>query len=704
MNPGMRLVAAGCFGVFSMAALIADGARPALRAPVFGPRPRFLFTREELDAWRADPAKSNELAQIAVRAEALLSARRAIPDREGQWIFYYACPADGARLRPESPLVHRCPVCGKMYTDERTVAAWRTLVFNELDSEVRDMGIAYGLTGDERFAARAREILLRLAALYPSFERHDRWGRTGLLAVVGGRRYSQLLDEACGVIQLAAGYDLAAPAACFSDGDRRLIEEKLLRLIARETGLFQHFIDERCNHQTWFNAACAAVGLVIGDEELMREAICGSRGLMFQLASSVTDDGLWYEGAIAYHFYALSAVQTTLDAARRAGWDFSSNGRLKSLWEGPSKISYPDGSLPVFHDSDRASLANYRSFFEWAGRYFKDPVLAAMGRGDFPSDDMKASAVLADIGIAVLRRNSGRDAVCVMMDWGKHGGAHGHPDKLNTVLYALGRELALDPGRISYSVPEYRTWCRTTAAHNTVAVNGSDQDESDGALLHFEETGDYVSCLAAADRAYPGLRLSRWLLLTDGWLLDVFAVEGRKSSQIDLLFHCRGDVAGADDFVPLEKPLRGSGYEHFQNVRTAPGRKEAAFEFRQPDGRSLRVTTAGDETGVFLLGEGIGYTLNDSVPCLMRRRKAASTVFVTLYDFGTDGGPKLLDIVHCEESGKALPPWQAIGVRVSGERGSCVAGVDFRQNPSGRAKVAGREIRRMAFCFEEPRR
>ncbi len=667
-------------------------------APVFAPRPRFLYTQQELAAWRADPGRSNELARIVARAGAALSEKRPIPDKEGQWIFYYACPLDGARLVADAPSLHRCPVCGKTYDDERTVAAWRTLVFNEIDAEVRDLGIAYGLSDDARFAQRVRDVLLRLAELYQRLPRHDRWGRRGTLAVVGGRRYSQLLDEAFGVIQLASGYDLTAPAECFTEQDRRLIEENLLKLITRDIRTFQHFIDARNNHQTWFNAACAVVGLVTGDNDLIHEAVYGRRGLMFQVESSVTDDGMWYEGAIAYHFYALSAIQITLDAARRAGWNFSANMRLRSLWEGPTKIAYPDGTLPVFHDSDRASLRNYQPFFDWAGHYFGDAMFAAMGRGDFGSKERQTSEVLRDIGLAVLRKGSSLDAVCALMDYGKHGGAHGHPDKLGIVLYALGRELALDPGRISYSVPEYRTWCRTTAAHNTVVINGTDQEETEGKLLHFEENADFASCLASAEAAYPGWRLSRCLVLTEKWLLDVFAVEGRNKSTIDCFFHCRGAVTTDVALGTCTTALKGSGYEHLRNLRSASGTPEATFIFSDEGRQPLRVRLAGDDAddGVFIVGEAMGYTINDRVPFLLRRRNARGTVFVTAYDFGgSQAAVESLEVIPAEESGIKLAPWLALGVRIITTDGTVTVGVDMRSVRSRNAGVDGMSFERV---------
>ena len=46
--------------------------------------------------------------------------------------------------------------------------------------------------------------------------------------------------------------------------------------------------------------------------ETAHHAINGKSGLRFQFENSVLPDGFWYEGAPAYHYYALNAIRWTL--------------------------------------------------------------------------------------------------------------------------------------------------------------------------------------------------------------------------------------------------------------------------------------------------------------------------------------------------------------------------------------------------------
>ena len=588
--------------------LISLGDWPGPAEIIFPPRPRLT------DLATVD---TNAIA----RATALLGAPLTVPQKAAQWFFYYVCSKDATQLRPESPERHVCPTCGAVYTDERTVAAYRHLLHDQLDGQCYDLAVAYGLTGDPKFAGPVRAALLELARLYPTWSRHDRWGRTGDAAVVGGRRYAQQLDEAFSIIKLARAYDLVADAPCFSATDRQIIETQFLGATAREILQYQSFTNNRHNHQTWYNAAYTVAGVAIGDMALVQEGVRGKVGLLWQIDHSVTADGIWYEGTLAYHFYALLAIQQTLEAARRVGWDFSDNPRLRGLWQGPARLAYPTGQLPAINDSDPANLAAYTPFFQWAHRYFG---------GNFQPVPPTTSAVLAEAGFAVLRNATN----CAILHFGQHGDEHGHFDKLNLLLFANGREWLLDPGRLSYAVPEYKTWVKTTAAHNTVTLGGRDQAATTGRLLWFKEGAGWTACGVATDQAYRGAVLRRYLLLAPKFLVDVFEVVAEQPTQIDWFAHAVSqqiEPAGTGDVVQLGDC---DGYPHLTGARKLPA--TGTWEFVDGSQR-LKVWTLPAVGEEVFAATGIGYTLKQRVPCLVRRRQAARTRFVTVYDWSGSG-------------------------------------------------------------------
>ncbi|MCM8788675.1 MAG: heparinase II/III family protein, partial [Candidatus Omnitrophica bacterium] len=607
------------------------------------------------------------------------------------------CTKDNTLLMPETETRHICPVCGSVYTDERTSAAYRTHINYKIDKNCVILAKAYAFTKDEKYSERVKQILLTLARLYPLFERHDRWGRKGLLAVVGGRRYCQNLDEAISAIDLASAYDLIANSSCLSEQDREIIE-KFLKDIVKEILKYQIFHGGKNNHQTWFNAAYSVVGLITGDEELMKESIYGRFGLLWQIENSITADGLWYEGTIAYHFYALAAIQHTLDAARRIGWDFSKNSRLKSMWLGPLQLSYPDGRLPAFNDGDPLNLRNYSQFFLWASRYFGDTIFSKYADiSNFVQETELKSTNLSDIGIAVLRKGKGQNQVCAMLDYGIHGDSHGHPDKLNIVLFANGKEFLLDPGRISYSVPEYRTWCRTTVSHNTIVIDEKDQQPATGKLLYFEDTDEYSVCFASCDSAYPGYILKRFLVLTEKFLVDVFSVEGRKKVDIDWIIHFRGQIKEDKKFVVAELKNSENGYQHLKNLRKIDEKNDPAiFEIFQDKENLIKLFLLKNENSIILSGMGIGYHLKDSVPFIMRRKNSSVVTFVAVYDFSSDVKEARMIPVYGEK-GSRLSENEVVGIKILTASETFEIGVSLRDKISVRVFDNREKFKRFLF-------
>lgn len=644
-----------------------------LPVPVFAPRPRLEYTAAELAAWRADSARQDELRRAVAGAEAALKDSVDIPDQNAQWIFYYACPKDASGLQPQAGDRHLCPVCKTSYDDERTRAAYRCRLHDQANARCHALALGYALTGEERFAVPVRAALLRLAALYPKWGKHDRWGRSGLLAPTGGWRYSQLLDEAYSLILLAKSYDLVAAAPCFSAEDRAVITDQLLAGVARRIMAYQSFVDPINNHRTWFNAAYAVAGVAAGKPELLRAAVEDKGGLLWQLQNSVTSDGLWYEGTLAYHFYALSAIEETVAAAARAGWDFSDNTKLRRLWTEPLQLAWPDGRFPVINDSDPASLAGFAGHYRWAAHFFRDPLFAAYADNSSPEQAAALplqSRALEGSGIAILRSGAGEKQVCAMLDYGLHGGHHGHPDKLNLLLYAQGKEFLFDPGRITYSVPEYESWCRTSIAHNTVVINGRNQHPDTGRLLYFQSQPRYAACLAESTGAYSSWRLRRMLVLTPEYLVDVFTVRGKKEATLDWVIHGRGVLESPLTFTPAAQALgEKNGYQHLTNVMQAHSAQEMATAlFRQGERvLPLLLLDTGGET--LYRGEGIGYTLKERQPFLLRRKQAKDAVFIAVYAVGGDATLRAQIVLPSAQSPER-PDEQRVSLHITGAFGT----------------------------------
>src|SRR5262249_61050200 len=87
-------------------------------------------------------------------------------------------------------------------------------------------------------------------------------------------------------------------------------------------------------------------------------------------------------------------------------------------------------------------------------------------------------ASFPDGGYFVQRSGWDADALYLVFDCGPLGdGGHGHYDALAIEAAGHGRALLVDPGRFTYAegTPNLRRWFKSTAAHNTVTVDGLDQ-------------------------------------------------------------------------------------------------------------------------------------------------------------------------------------------------------------------------------------
>jgi hypothetical protein len=654
MNLIRRIVA----GAFIVCLPSFSEAGETARVPRFEPPPRLATTAGE---WailqKAGDFETRKSAAIKA-AEDLLSKPVELPNGYGSWIFYYANPENGRKLVPISLLEHEDPTTGKIFTDSRTVAAYRTVLHYAAEAASRQLGWAYLYTGDDRYAAEVKRILIKFAQDYSTYPgRIDRWGMRGPFARLGGRRYVQSLDEATGVIELAKAYDLTRTSPVYTEEDRSKIESDFFRATAQTLLRFNQDIS---NHQTWYNAGLMAIASVLADGALVERVLTMRGGYYDQLKRSVGAEGLWYEGTLAYHSYAVSAMIEIVKAGNRLGLSLHDEPKFKKLFTAPLRVVYPNGALPAINDSDPGNVQSFNGHWRWAWVQYRDPFFAQLlARGDekvlrslleeagitegievmewppkVPSED------LPDAGLVALRMGSGDKAVCVFMDYGPHGGGHGHFDKLNLLLFANGREWLLDPGRLDYSHKEYSTWVKTTAAHNTVALGERSQQPTTGSLLHLQEGDGFVAAVAESKGAYPSSTLRRSLLLTPHFLVDVFDVQNGKADTIDLFAHANAASLEPIVSVPPEskrdKLGNAEGYQHLAD----------ASEYRIDGNSQWDYVSKGAKLRVHLLGEpaerliscfGIGYAISEKTPTLLRRRHGSETRFVAVYDLSGNG-------------------------------------------------------------------
>jgi MYXO-CTERM domain-containing protein len=508
----------------------------------------------------------------------------ALPPEGGQWTLWYVCPTHGVSLRHEGAGRHVCPVDGEVLTGwpyDQVVYSWQ---HSDLASYALDLGLAYQLTGDAVYAEGAAEILAAYAAEYEAYPLHDIDGEpTGSAAHV----LSQTLDEAIWLVKIAWAYDLVATSGALDAAELEAVEQDLLRSAA-ET-IWRNRAGES-NWQSWHDAAVGAVGFALEDPVLIARALRdGANGFEFQMIESVSAEGFWYEGSWSYHFFALEALVDLAEMAQRAGYDAYGNASLRAMFEGPVLFAMPDGSLPAFNDAHALNVRDQDRLYEPAFNRYGDESLAlglsetSRGReallwgaesiGATPgADETLTSALFPDAGYAVLRAGAGDDEIYLALDFGPHGGWHGHLDKLGFVLFARGAVLGVDPGTQSYAAPTHETWDRVTIAHNTVVVDGASQAESQGQLHRFAALPGISAVTADGGGAYESAALTRTVIVSEGHVIDSFHVESLDGGphDVDWIYHEVGTPTTALPLAPYAGlPATGDGYQHLTGEAAA---------------------------------------------------------------------------------------------------------------------------------------
>jgi hypothetical protein len=199
--------------------------------------------------------------------------------------------------------------------------------------------------------------------------------------------------------------------------------------------------------------------------------------LMEAMKQQVYPDGAQTELATGYHSVTLGNFLGALELARRTGVELPEEfvKGLEAMFEYFVAIAMPNGGRPSLNDgtwgSVRSELA--KGFALFPNR--KDFQYLATGgkEGTAPS---KTSWLLPYAGWAVMRTGWGPGDRYLHFDLGPFGAGHQHEDKLSLIVHAGGKTILTEPGNYSYDTSDWRRYVLATRSHNTVLVDGQDQN------------------------------------------------------------------------------------------------------------------------------------------------------------------------------------------------------------------------------------
>lgn len=680
----------------------------AAQLPELPPHPRLLLDSQGISRLKERVARHDWAAARwnAVKAEAdkLLGKPVELPPRGGNWSHWYACPEHGAVLKRGKQTgpwqwEHTCPIGGELLRSDPANASTDydgcviASIHGDLATHVRTLGLVYQVTGDARYAARAREILLAYANKYADYPLHNTKGEP---KVGGGRIGAQSLDESVRLIPICQGADFIWDT--LSEDDRSTIANKLLLPAVKEV-IIPHKLGIH-NIQCWKNSAVGLVGLLLGDQELIQEAIYNAdSGYGTQLKKGVMPDGGWWEGAWGYHFYTVSALWPLTEAARNCGIQLYGD-KLKSMFDAPLKFAAPDLTLPAFNDSGPVNLKASAAIYELAYSRFGNPAYLQLispgqrksdyalwfGRDDLPEPPVRTwtGQDYPQAGYAVLARGKGEKATWLCLKYGPHGGGHGHPDKLSFVIYARGHMLALDPGLARYGTPIHQGWYRQTIAHNTLTVDEASQTAAEGKCIAFGSEKGIDYAVADAGPIGEGISFNRTAaMLHENLVVFIDQVRCDKDHTLDLAYHQRGVWEMPSQGQPWTVPSK-PGYKYLRDASIQDASQ--ALRIAGPGKGTAQVTLADGQPTEVITATGVGSQMDDRVPMVIFRRKAKETAFI--WCVALNGKPVTLEPLEVRDSsGAVLSSSEAAAVRVTSGGKTW----EIAANPGRRAAVvAGR--------------
>ena len=225
----------------------------------------------------------------------------------------------------------------------------------------------------------------------------------------------------------------------------------------------------------------------------------------------VREDGKEIENSTGYVQFAYVSMFNVLKTLSERGVavDPEARRRLDLLQDFLAWCAWPDLSMPMIGDSDRHRpmlLEKTWPFFE------REDIRYILTQGREGAKPSIASRYWENSGWAVMRSAWDEEP----FEDGRHlvfkaspSGPHGHLDQLSVTLYAYGRPLLIDPGRLNYRA-QGRVF-RSTPYHNTVTVDGGDQREGDAAFERWLSTDTY-DLAVGSHQLYPGVTHRRMVL------------------------------------------------------------------------------------------------------------------------------------------------------------------------------------------------
>ena len=566
-------------------------------------------------------------------------------------------------------------------------------------------GRLFLITGETKYRDYIVDMLTAYAKVYPSLE-----SNTSRDSNPPGKIFHQTLNENMWMLYASCAYSCVYHT--ISEDEKTLIENDLFKqMIELFVVTYGHDFDIVHNHGLWAVAAVGICGYAINDQESVDKALYGlkldkvSGGFLAQLDQLFSPDGYYMEGPY-YHRFSLRPIYLFAEAIERRQpelgiYEFN-DSVIKTTSYAVFKTAFPDGTLPALNDSSKTISINDEGVIMATSvcfhRYEQTETLLGMAdhqqdvwvhiSGKTLSNAVEAADEIKPFnwgslfvtdgpqgekgGVSILRhRDEQNDDTMALIWFGQHGSDHqyhsaldhGHYDGLHLSVfnrghevlhdYGFGRWVNVEPKFGGRYIPENKSYCKQTVAHNTVTVDQKTQNNFDTALAeskfgqkHFFVADDQSlqGMSGTISEYYTGVDMQRSVILAElpefekPLVIDVYRIEADAEHQYDLPVHHSGQIIRTDFDYNIEKTLKplgeDNGYQHLWNVASGKVSGSSLVSWLHDSSYYSLVTSANEGSEVIFARTGANdpdFNLK-SEPALILRQSGQNHVFASVLE------------------------------------------------------------------------
>ncbi|MGD1464354.1 heparinase II/III domain-containing protein [Vibrio harveyi] len=565
-------------------------------------------------------------------------------------------------------------------------------------------GRLFLITQEEKYAQFVKDLLAIYAEKYLTFDFHVQKNTNPT-----GRLFHQILNEHCWLMFTSLAYSCVA--SVMTEEERTAVVERIFEpMLDMFTVKYAHDFDRIHNHGIWAVAAVGICGLAIGKPEYLEMSVYGqdrddTGGFLAQLDQLFSPDGYYMEGPY-YHRFSLRPIYLFAEAIERRQpelgiYEFN-DSVIKTTSYAVFKTAFPDGTLPALNDSSKTISINDEGVIMATSvcfhRYEQSETLLGMAdhqqdvwvhiSGKTLSDAVAAADNIKPFnwgslfvtdgpegekgGVSILRHRDEQDDDTMALIWfGQHGSDHqyhsaldhGHYDGLHLSVfnrghevlhdYGFGRWVNVEPKFGGRYIPENKSYCKQTVAHNTVTVDQKTQNNFDTALAetkfgskHFFKADDekLQGMSGRISGYYNGVDMQRSIILAElpefekPLVIDVYRIEADQEHQYDLPVHYSGQIIRTDFEYDIESTLRpmgeDNGYQHLWNIGSGQVEGSSLVSWLHDNSYYSLITSATNGGKVFFTRTGANdpdFNLK-SEPALILRQSGQNHVFASVLE------------------------------------------------------------------------